>query len=58
MKRLSDNEKNNFIKINEEEIRDHLGPLVKNSVEETLNIMLEAEAYALCKVQRCKKEAV
>ena len=32
------------IQINEEAIRDHLGKLVRSTVEETLNGMLDAEA--------------
>ena len=35
-----------IIQINEDEIRNHLGELVRGTVEETLNAMLEAEAEA------------
>lgn len=33
-----------IIEINEEKIKDHLGQFVKNTIEETLNSMLDAEA--------------
>ena len=35
------------IKIDEARIRDHLGELVRGSVEETLNALLDAEAAEL-----------
>jgi hypothetical protein len=37
----------NVIEIDEARIRDHLGELVRGSVEETLNALLDAEADAL-----------
>ena len=36
------------IQIDEARIRDHLGEMVRGTVEETLNAMLEAEADRLC----------
>lgn len=36
------------IRIDEAEFRNHLGEMVRQSVEETLNGMLEAEADRLC----------
>ena len=36
-----------IIQINEEEIKDHLGEMVRGTVEETLNGMLEEEAEHL-----------
>jgi putative transposase len=36
------------IQIDEARIRDHLGEMVRGTVEETLNAMLEAEADQLC----------
>ena len=36
------------VSIDEGRIRDHLGELVRGTVEETLNAMLDAEADALC----------
>jgi len=38
----------NVIKINE----DHLGTMVRSTVEETLNDMLDAEADQLCNAKR------
>lgn len=40
------------IRIDEGQIRERLGELVRGTVEETLNEMLEAEADALCGAQR------
>lgn len=42
----------NVIRIDEGEIRGHLTELVKGTVEETLNAMLDAEADAMCNAQR------
>ena len=39
---------NNVVQIDEGKIKDHLGELVRGTVEETLNSMLDAEADALC----------
>ena len=36
------------IQIDEAWIRDHLGEMVRGTVEVTLNAMLDAEAYQLC----------
>jgi putative transposase len=44
-----------IIEINEEKIKDHLGTFVKNTVEETLNAMLDAEADAICNAQRYER---
>jgi len=42
-----------IIEINEEKVKDHLRNLVmRNSFQETLNAMLEAEADQLCQAQR------
>ena len=37
-------ELSNVIQIDDERMRDHLGRIVRGTVEETLNAMLEAEA--------------
>ncbi|MGY3532303.1 transposase [Bradyrhizobium sp. USDA 4452] len=45
------------IQIDEARIRDHLGEIVRGTVEETLNAMLEAEADQLCgagRYERCQ----
>ncbi len=43
------------VSIDEAKIHDHLGELVRGTVEETLNAMLEAEADALCGAQRYER---
>lgn len=43
------------IKIDEKEIRDHLDGLVRQSVEETLNGLLNAEADAICQASRYQR---
>jgi transposase-like protein len=43
------------IKIDEERIRDHLGEIVRGTVEETLNGMLDAEADRLCSATKYER---
>jgi transposase-like protein len=43
---------NKVIKIDEAQIRNHLGEMVRSTVEETLNDMLDAEADQLCRAGR------
>ena len=43
------------IRIDENEIRGHLDKLVRDTVEETLNTLLEAEADAACNAQRYER---
>jgi transposase-like protein len=43
------------IQIDERRIQDHLGELVRGTVEETLNAMLDTEADALCGAQRYER---
>jgi len=45
----------NVIEINNSEIQDHLGELVRGTVEETLNSMLDAEADNLCHAARYER---
>ncbi|MGD9110482.1 MAG: IS256 family transposase [Phycisphaerales bacterium] len=45
----------NVIKINEAQVKNHLGNLVRKSVEETLNDMLDAEAQQLCNAARYER---
>jgi len=47
----------NVIKINEAQIQDHLGEMVRLTVEETLNAMLDAEADELCNAKRYERSA-
>jgi putative transposase len=48
----SDNNLSNVIKINEAQIQNHLGQMVRSTVEEALNAMLDAEADHLCHAHR------
>jgi len=43
------------IQIDENQIREHLGELVRGSVEETLNQLLDAEADKLCNASRYER---
>ena len=43
------------IQIDEARIRDHLGEMVRGTVEETLNAMLDAEADRLCGAARYER---
>jgi putative transposase len=47
----------NVIRIDDEQVRDHLGRIVRGTVEETLNAMLEAEADRLCNAERYERTA-
>lgn len=44
-----------FLKVNEEEVCNHLGTIVRDTVEETLNQLLDAEADALCRARRYQR---
>src|SRR5579864_3387895 len=43
------------IQIDEEKIQQHLGEVVRSTVEETLNAMLDAEADRLCRAERYER---
>ncbi|MFW6152061.1 MAG: IS256 family transposase [Verrucomicrobiota bacterium] len=45
----------NIIKIDESEIKGHLGEMVRSTVEDTLNQMLDAEADQLCGAKRYER---
>lgn len=45
------------VSIDENRIRDHLGEMVRGTVEQTLNAMLDAEADALCNASRYERSA-
>lgn len=47
--------KGTIIEINEEQIKDHLGEMVRGTVEETLNAMLEQEAEQLIAAGRYER---
>jgi putative transposase len=46
---------NNVITIDDERIKNHLDRVVRGSVEETLNALLDAEADRLCNAQRYER---
>ena len=46
-----------LIQVNEQQIKDQLGELVRESVEETLNTLMEAEAEQLCGARRYERTA-
>lgn len=46
---------NNVIKIDRRQIQNHLDQMVRGTVEETLNSMLDAEADKLCNAQRYQR---
>jgi transposase-like protein len=48
-------QKAQIIQFNEGAVRDHLGEMVRNTVEETLNNMLEAEADRLCNAEKYQR---
>jgi len=55
----------NVIHIDDDRIQDHLGRVVRSTVEETLNALLDADALACtalvvagCKRQRCAKSSL
>lgn len=45
----------NVIQIDEARVQDHLGGLVRQSVEDTLNALLNAEADQLCQAERYER---
>lgn len=45
------------VSINEQELRSHVSEVVRQSVEETLNGLLDAEADALCQAKRYERNA-
>jgi putative transposase len=45
----------NVVRIDEERIRDHLGRIVRGTVEDTLNALLDAEADRLCNAARYER---
>ena len=45
----------NVIRIDDARIRDHLGEMVRGTVEEALNAMLDAEADRLCGAARYER---
>jgi len=46
-----------FIQVNEGELKKHVSEIVRESVEDTLNSLLEAEADSLCQARRYERNA-
>ena len=44
-----------IFQINEEEVKEHLGEIVRGTVQETLNALLEEEAERLCNAKRYER---
>ena len=44
-----------IIQIDEERVKDHLGKIVRGTVQETLNALLDAEADRLCNASRYER---
>lgn len=55
MKKSTTGKLGKVIEIDEGRIRDHLGEMVRGTVEEALNGMLDAEADRLCKATRYQR---
>ena len=51
----TDKNLSNVIKINEDQFKNHLGKMVRRTVEETLNDMLDTEADQLCNAKRYER---
>ena len=51
----SSTEGGTIIQINEKQIKDHLGEIVKGTVQETLNALLDEEASRLCNARRYER---
>ena len=47
-----------IVRVDEQELRGHVQELVRASVEETLNAMLDAEADAQCGAKRYERSPV
>jgi len=45
----------NVIRIDDDRVKEHLDKVVRGTVEETLNAMLEAEADRLCNAGRYER---
>ena len=44
-----------IIQLNENAVRNHLGQIVRSTVEQTLNEMLDAEADQLCNAEKYQR---
>lgn len=59
MKTVKEHEKRkvSVVAVDEQELRSHVSEVVRQSVEESLNGLLEAEADALCQAKRYERNA-
>lgn len=48
-------EKGKIIQIDEKQVKDHLGEIVRGTVQETLNTLLDEEAKRLCRAKRYER---
>ncbi len=55
--RTNGKKKVSVIAVDEEELRTHVSEVVRQSVEETLNGLLDAEADTLCQARRYERNA-
>jgi transposase-like protein len=55
VEKYSTPKRDKIIQFNEEAVKDHLGEMVRSTVEETLNQMLEAEADRLCNAEKYER---
>ena len=53
--RHSNVKRGKIIQIDEEQVKDHLGEIVRGTVQETLNALLNEEADRLCKAKRYER---
>ncbi len=53
--RQSSTEGSTIIQINEQQIKEHLGEIVRGTVQETLNSLLDEEASRLCNARRYER---
>jgi len=44
-----------IIQVDEEQVKDHLGEIVRGTVQETLNTLLDEEAERLCRAKRYER---
>lgn len=44
-----------LLKINEDKVKSYLDKVVKGSIDETLNSLLDAEADELCQASKCER---
>ena len=53
--RQSTTSEGTIIQINEDQIKDHLGEIVRGTVQDTLNALLDEEATRLCNARKYER---